>query len=68
MISPKGEIHGIPKINMDSGLVPATGFPLACIPSASNTVPRPIAACALLLQGWASTCPFTPDSIRQASS
>lgn len=49
-----GEIHGIPKIIMSSGLVRTTGFPMAhitvfqaltTIPSAFNTVPRPIAAC-----------------------
>lgn len=32
MISPAGEIHGIPKINMKSGLVSTTGFPIGCIP------------------------------------
>lgn len=32
MISPAGEIHGIPKINMKSGLVSTTGFPMGCIP------------------------------------
>ena len=32
MISPAGEIHGIPKIDMNSSLVPTTGFPMACIP------------------------------------
>lgn len=31
MISPVGEIHGIPKIIMNSGLVLTTGFPMAYI-------------------------------------